>query len=412
VTTAIRAERLGKKFARRAAEPLTLQSLLDGSRLVRRPKEAFWALRETSIDLRRGEMIGVIGQNGSGKSTLLRLLGGVMKPDEGSVTTAGTVDGILELNAGMHPDLTGRENIIVGGVIDGLSRRHVKERVDEIVAFAELEEFVDAPVRTYSSGMKLRLGFSVAVHVDPEILLIDEVLAVGDMAFQKKCLDRIRAFKARGCAIVLISHDMSQINEMCDRAFWLSHGRVLAQGVPTEVVRASKTAMRDETGRRTPADGPEATTSQGRTLRLNENRFGSQEAVIVSVALLDDTGNSTDTISCGEPLTVRATISAVARLEDYHVSVSIADQAETPCFDINTDVDGVAVPPLVDRTELSLRIDRLDLAPGRYTLSMGLYPKNWAYAFDYHSAVYMLNVTGERNVNGILAPPRRWRLLG
>ena len=250
---ALRLENLGKKFRHRTNDtPNTFRGWVEGGWRTRR-QENFWALRGITLDVAPGEMLGVIGRNGSGKSTLLRLLGGVMRADEGRVVAAGPVNGLLELNTGMHPDLTGRENIIINGVLAGLLKQEVQERMESIIAFAELEEHIDDPVRTYSSGMKLRLGFAVAVNVDPNILLIDEVLAVGDLGFQQKCLARIREFKSRGCAIVLISHDMTQVKAMCDRALWIDRGQLQALGQPHEVISEFEASMSKETLRRTSA---------------------------------------------------------------------------------------------------------------------------------------------------------------
>lgn len=228
---------LGKQFPRYHADrPRTLQeAVVSGLRRLG-PTERFWALREVSFSLPPGRMVGLIGSNGAGKSTLLRLIGGIGKPDEGRVEINGRLGALLDLGAGFHPDLTGRENVFINGVISGLTRREVAERFDEIVAFAELEEFINSPLRTYSTGMQMRLGFAIAVHIEPEILLIDEVLAVGDLAFQSKCLNRIEQFKALGATIILVSHDMTSIRQLCDEVVWLRRGRIAAYGPTDDVV--------------------------------------------------------------------------------------------------------------------------------------------------------------------------------
>ena len=198
--------------------------------------EYFWALRDVSFRVRRGSMLGVVGRNGAGKSTLLRLLGAVDRPDEGSVRTRGRVGALLTLGAGFHPDLTGRENVFVSGVVHGLTRAEVRRRFDAIVAFAEIEDFIDSPVRIYSSGMAMRLSFAVAIHMEPEILLIDEVLSVGDQCFQSKCMERIHQIKRRGCTIIFTSHSLEQIRQLCDEAIWLDGGRLMEQGSPDSVL--------------------------------------------------------------------------------------------------------------------------------------------------------------------------------
>ena len=239
MVVAVSVRDLGKRFRRYHADrPATLQeALVRGLRRIA-PEDSFWALRHVSFDLSHGEMLGVIGANGAGKSTLLRLLAGVSKADEGSIAERGRVGGLLELGAGFHPDLTGRENVFVNGIIGGLTRKQVQQRFDSIISFAELDEFVDGPLRTYSTGMRMRLAFAVAIHTEPQILLVDEVLAVGDAAFQHKCLNRIAQLKSQGSAILVVSHDLSMIQSMCDTALWLQAGHIVARGRAPDVVNS------------------------------------------------------------------------------------------------------------------------------------------------------------------------------
>ena len=206
-------------------------------RFRRATYEDLWALRGLTLSMPPGQAVGVIGANGSGKSTLLKCLARVIEPTRGSVQVGGRVSALLELGAGFHPDLTGRENICINGAMLGMSRRQIKERFDDIVAFSELEQFIDSPVRSYSSGMYMRLGFAVAVHVNPDILLVDEVLAVGDEQFQAKCRQRIGEMKVSGVTIVFVSHDLGQVLEVCERVVWLDQGVVRADGEPAEVVQ-------------------------------------------------------------------------------------------------------------------------------------------------------------------------------
>jgi lipopolysaccharide transport system ATP-binding protein len=236
VSEAIIVQNLGKQFRRFPADrPMTLQdAVLHGLRGVR-PVDRFWAIRGISFSVPRGKMVGVIGANGAGKSTLLRLVGGVGRPDEGALVANGRIGALLDLGAGFHPDLTGRDNIFINAIISGLTRQEVVRQFDSIVDFAELKDFVDSPLRTYSSGMQLRLAFAVAVHIEPEILLIDEVLAVGDMHFQHKCLDKIAQFKSAGCAVLLVSHETALVRELCSEVVWLRAGR-LADFGPAELV--------------------------------------------------------------------------------------------------------------------------------------------------------------------------------
>ena len=240
-------QNIGKKFrVYHPDRPSKLKQVFVRGYRKLKPVKEFWAIRHLSFEIPSGQMVGMIGHNGAGKSTLLRLIGGVGIPDEGSITTHGRIGALLDLGAECHPDLTGRDNVFLSGVIAGLTKRQVASRFDSIISFAELEEFIDNPFRTYSSGMQLRLAFSVAAHTDPDILLIDEVLSVGDAAFQKKCLQSIKEFKAKGCAILLISHDMDQIRELCDDVYCLKYGNVIAHGDPALICTHYTEAMTGE----------------------------------------------------------------------------------------------------------------------------------------------------------------------
>jgi len=205
---------------------------------INHTKKSFTALREISFEVCGGECFGVVGNNGAGKSTLLGLAAGALKPDKGTIEIKGRVSPLLELGAGFHPELTGRENIVLNGVLLGMTRKRVVRKMDEIIGFSELEEFIDQPLRTYSSGMVTRLGFSVIAHLDPEILLVDEVLAVGDINFQKKCMDKIMGFRANGVTMVLVSHSLDQVQRLCDRAMWIDHHEIRAIGEPAAVCQA------------------------------------------------------------------------------------------------------------------------------------------------------------------------------
>ena len=223
----------GRQFA-------TLKSALLQRSILRtlKPRETFSALTDVSFTVPKGSTYGVIGPNGSGKSTALKLVAGITKPTTGTVRVQGRISALIELGAGFHPEISGRENVFINGIMLGLTKRQIHERFDEIVEFAELTDFIDAPVKTYSSGMYMRLGFAVAIHVDPDVLLVDEVLAVGDQQFQAKCIRKIYQLKAAGHTLICVSHSGSLIEELCDTGLWLDHGRVIAQGEAHEVVRA------------------------------------------------------------------------------------------------------------------------------------------------------------------------------
>ena len=243
---AVRLERVSKRFRKTVLRTgyTTLKTALTQTMRGRsRPAEYTHALTDVTLDVAQGQTLGVIGRNGSGKSTLVRVIAGIYRPDAGVVTTRGRVSALIELGAGFHPEFTGRENIFINGIILGLSTREIRRRFDAIVHFAGLAEFIDTPLRTYSTGMYMRLGFSVAVHVDPDVLLVDEVLAVGDEAFVRKCLAKMDEFKRQGVTIVLAGHDLGMVERWCDAAVLLEEGRVTAEGSPGAVVGAYREAL-------------------------------------------------------------------------------------------------------------------------------------------------------------------------
>jgi ABC-type polysaccharide/polyol phosphate transport system ATPase subunit len=232
----VRFSEVGKTFRRFEFQPFLLRNLVMRLLGLSRPPKEFWPLRHVSFDIRRGETVGVIGSNGSGKSTLLRLIAGACYPSEGHIAVRGRIAPLLALGAGFHPDMTGRECVEVNGTALGLSRQEIQERMDAILHFAELLDFLDTPVRYYSSGMLARLGFAVAVHTDPDLLLVDEVLAVGDISFQHKCITRIHEIQRSGTTIVFVSHDAGTIKELCERVIWLRDGRLIRDGKPAPIL--------------------------------------------------------------------------------------------------------------------------------------------------------------------------------
>ncbi|MEI4488247.1 ABC transporter ATP-binding protein [Frigidibacter sp. MR17.14] len=414
---AIRVSGLVKEFRHHATDgPRTFRHWVESGFRSAHSAGRFRALDDVSFEVFSGEMLGVIGRNGSGKSTLLRLLGGVMSPNRGRVELSAAVTGILELNAGMHPDLSGRENIVINAVLSGLLRREAEAIVEAVIDFAEIREHIDEPVRTYSAGMRLRLGFAVAVHVEPRIVLIDEVLAVGDLAFQRKCLDRIRAFKAAGAAIVLISHDIDQVAEFCDRVLWLQRGRVRALGPAAEVTRRYRDDMMSRTAALTATDRAHRALPGGGELVPGENWLGSQEASIAAVTLrgLEDRSGSgegggiVEAIHPGDPLGIELLIGPGTQ-GLFHAAVSLADPAGRTIFDSNTERDDVELGEVRPGDRLRLELGRIDLAPGEYRLTVGLWARDWSHAYDMHRGAYVLRIAGQALEGPRFAPPRRWR---
>jgi lipopolysaccharide transport system ATP-binding protein len=408
---AVNSSDVGKRFNLYSEQrPETFTEILKHGIRQMQPASVFWALRHVNFTIEAGQMVGVIGGNGAGKSTLLRLIGGVGQPDEGYIETNGRIGAILDLGAGFHPDLTGRENLYVNGVISGLTRREVDDRFEEIVAFAEAESYIDHPLRTYSTGMHMRLAFSIAVHVDPQILLIDEVLSVGDLAFQKKCLNRIQQYKEQGCTIVLVSHDIDQVQVLCDQVMWLLNGEIAALGDPEMVVGQYRVEMETETRRRTLVTAPPAKTPQGVELRPNENRFGSQEIEISSVRLLDQQNEPIAEIESNQPLIIAIQLASKHNIARPIVSITVTREDGLICYDSNSDASNVQLPEIYGSLDLRISLDRLDLASGKYFVDVGVYQQDWAYAYDYHWHVYPLRISGPTGQKGFLAIPVRWEL--
>jgi lipopolysaccharide transport system ATP-binding protein len=402
---------LGKRYHRyHADKPTTLQEAVVRGLRGLTAAEEFWALRQVNFSIPQGRMVGVIGANGAGKSTLLRLIGGVGRPDEGVVKIQGRIGALLDLGAGFHPDLTGRENVFVTGVIAGLTRREVAQRFEAFVDFSELEAFIDNPLRTYSTGMKMRLAFAVSAHIQPEILLIDEVLAVGDIAFQQKCLERIEQFKKAGCTILLVSHDSASVRQLCDEALWLNSGRLLAYGPAELVVDQYVSDIMSETKRRTPSEQPVLQTGDGAHLRLNENRFGTLEMEIVDVRFLDLAGSPVAEIKNGEALQLELEYLAPQPIESPIFALTLTLEDGFICYDTNTAVAGLTLPTLQGQGRITLRLERLDLNGGKYNINVGVYEKNWAYAYDHHWQAYSISVQSGGGEKGVLCPPYQWEL--
>jgi len=362
---AIEVSGLGKRFRRRSGGMRTLKStVLDAIQRRDRRASGLWALKDVSFTVKRGETLGIIGSNGAGKSTFLSIVGGSMCPTEGEVRRRGTVSALLELGAGFHPDLTGRENVFLNGAIMGLSRKVMKERFDAIVAFAGLEKFIDEPVKHYSSGMYVRLGFAVAVEVDPDILLIDEVLAVGDAAFQRKCIQRIDEFQRRKKTMLIVSHDLGTIQALSDRIMLLHEGGLLGIGKPHDVISQYQAASREG-----PAEGL-------------QREWGTGQARIVGVDFLNEEGNAANTFDWGKGLTARIRYRAKERIEDPVFGFSIADAKGSRIYGNNTQLEGFTIPFIDGEGEVRLRIDRLDMAGGDYLFSFSLHSPD--HRTNYH----------------------------
>ena len=347
-----------KRFGGRGAEP---------------DEREFWALRDVSFAVERGEVLGLIGPNGAGKTTSLKLLSGVTRPTSGSVHVNGRLSALIELGAGFHPELTGRENVFLNGAILGLSRADVQARFDSIVAFAELERFLDTPVKRYSSGMYVRLGFAVAIHVDPEILLVDEVLAVGDIAFQRKCLDRIKAIRRAGATVLFVSHHMRTMESLCDRIVWLEQGRVRESGDVKVVVAAYTDAMNERGNLAgTRADGSE--------------RAADSDVVMTRVRVVGDDGRQVESLDFGSSLTVEVSYRANRPVIDPSVDLAIfAGHGPRVCT-LTTRLSGFEIARLEGEGVVRCRIDSLPLTSGRYSIVAAIFDREDLMMYDQWNA--------------------------
>jgi ABC-2 type transport system ATP-binding protein len=322
-------------------------------------KEDFWALRNVDIDIEGGTTVGLVGPNGSGKSTLLKTIGGIIQPTSGSVQLRGRLAALLELGAGFHPDLTGRENVYLNASILGLTRQETDRHFDAIVDFSGIERFIDTQVKFYSSGMYVRLAFAVAIHVDPDILLVDEVLAVGDEPFQRKCLERIRGFQFEGRTIVLVTHSLDQVAEFCDRAVVLENGQVAADGAPREslkILRADFEATRQEEAARA------ITTDASRP-----------QAKLAGVALRSASGQTgRPTLATGEGLTVAIEVEATTKLEDWILGIGITTPLGNTLYGTNTRLMGRPLPTLRGIGRFQFELSDLSLGEGDYAVSASI----------------------------------------
>jgi lipopolysaccharide transport system ATP-binding protein len=405
-TVAVRAERLTKlyrRYGRRRSFGSLKSALLSGEGFrATSPERSVQALTEVSFTVAAGETVGVVGANGSGKSTLLKLLAGIVRPTSGRVDVAGRLAALLELGAGFHPEISGRDNIEISGLLLGMSKREIAARFAEIVRFAGIEDFLDAPVKTYSSGMAVRLGFSIAAHSDPDVLLVDEVLAVGDESFAHRCLEKFSEFERAGKTLVFVSHDLSLVSARCRRAIWLDRGRFAADGPSADTVALYRERVASEESEARLAVAPSKDSAP---------RIGSGQAVVERVVLRDALGRETRRLRSGEPASVELTIRARERLTDFVFGVGISTIAGGPVLGVNTESDGLCPEEFSGEARVVLEISALDLARGLYSLDAAVHARDGA-PYDYRRDLLRFEVTSERASLGIWSPASRWRVDG
>jgi ABC-type polysaccharide/polyol phosphate transport system ATPase subunit len=429
----------GRQFA-------TLKSALLQRSILRdlQASETFPALTDVSFSVSKGTTYGVIGRNGSGKSTALKLVAGITKPTSGTVKVNGRISALIELGAGFHPEISGRENVFINGIMLGLSKGQVAERFDEIVEFAELREFIDAPVKTYSSGMYMRLGFAVAIHVDPDVLLVDEVLAVGDEGFTHKCLDKFAEFRRRNRTILLVTHSLGLVERFCDEALWIDEGRVMGHGDPKRMVDAYLTAVEqseekllasttaraveaasrhDDAGR--PSDGltpavpedaghapPATESSEPRNMfEATEGRWGSRELEITDVALIDRHEAPSFVFHSGDPMSVRLTVVAHAPTTDFVFGVGLFNADGVCCYGTNTYLEEMTPVTMQGTVQATFVIERLDLVEGTYKLDVAVHKRD-GFPYDYHRLLYTFRVKSRTHDAGMYRPPHHWSFAG
>ncbi len=398
------------------------------------PSETVAALSGVSFDVKRGETFGVIGANGSGKSTLLKLVAGLFKPTSGTLRVDGKVSALIELGAGFHPEISGRENVVINGVMLGLTRREIERKLPSIIEFSGLSEFIDEPVKTYSSGMYVRLGFAVAVHVDPEVLVVDEVLAVGDEAFARRCLETIKEFSARGKTIFFVSHSLALVEELCDRVLYLSGGKVAGLAEPREMLAAyrldvsagegtrllaehavGQVTLRAEESAPVPGAAPASTPEAGGEVEAppaeRARRWGDRSATIDGVRLLGAAGDERYAFRTGEAVTVEIEATPARPLSDFVFGVGLFTPEDVCVHGTNTEIDGFMPGGFDGPARVRLTLASCDLGPGTYLIDVAVHARNGT-PYDYWRGACRFRVDSPRTEAGIWAPERSWATEG
>ena len=402
MTATVRFDNVSKRFTLRHERSRSFQeAALAFLRGQRNSREELWALKDVSFAIERGKTLGLIGPNGSGKSTVLKLITRILEPTSGQVVVQGRVSALIELGAGFHPDLTGRENVYLNGSLLGFGRNEMKGKFDSIVEFSELEKFIDVPIKHYSSGMHMRLGFAVAIHVDPDILLIDEILAVGDQAFQNKCLGKIGELKSQGVTILFVSHDLEAVRNLCPSAIWLENGVIQESGTTDRVIDSYLNNVTALT---------EARLSRERPTRDNENRWGSGEVEITEVRFLDAQGRERRAFKTGEQMVVRLRYQAHTEVQQPVFGLAIYASDGVQINGPNTKLSDYTVESVEGAGEIDYIVDVLPLLEGTYELSVAVHDQDGLHTYDHqhrmHTFIVQRGAVKERY--GIFYIPSRW----
>lgn len=422
----VRFEHVSKKFALYHGRARTIQEqfleVFSRNRSQQPSKDVFWALKDASFEIHAGQTFGLVGSNGSGKSTALKLMAGILEPTSGQILISGRVSALLELGAGFHPDLTGRENVFLNGSLMGISRKDMMRNFDNIVAFSELEEFIDMPVKHYSSGMYTRLAFAVAIHVDPEILIVDEVLAVGDGAFQRKCMDHIGEMKRSGVTIIMVSHDLDTVARLCTQVAWLDHGRVHRIGEGRSVIneyvgyinelqQLELERQRQHLEKQALESNSEASTSGKQSAKIHEIA-SSQEGEIIRVETLNGKGEVTPILETGDDLVIRIHYRANIPIERPAFGIGLHRDDGLHITGPNTYLGGYQIDEVDGPGYVDYIVEEMPLLSGRYYVSASMYNEEHTYRYDYvheiHSFVVQPRTVWDQL--GVIRLAATWRL--
>ena len=391
-SVAISVDHVSKKFRIYHEKNQHLKSaLLSGNRAR---YEDFWAVNDVSFEVQTGSTFGIIGSNGSGKSTLLKCIAGILHPEKGSITTQGRTAALLELGSGFHPDLSGRENVFLNGALLGLTRGELERKFDEIVDFAGLEEFIDTPVKNYSSGMAVRLGFAIAINVDPDVLIIDEVLAVGDASFQQKCYQKIESFRRDGKTILFVSHGLSDVTTLCSQVLWMEKGRAKAIGRSIDLVSDYLGASHN---------------TVHKTNETSGERWGNNEYTVESVDILDPNGAATDVVHTGKPMTVRIHYKKNADVSDVIAGLRISHLHGTQVFATNSRRRDTPLGGFGEMGYVDLQIPRIPMLAGTFQVSVDLSDPSELYTYDHWGQCVTFDVLQDLNQDeGLVTIDSQW----
>lgn len=395
----IKIENVTKKFRLYSDRPLSIKENI--VRGMKNTYKEFYALNDVSFEVKRGSTIGLIGKNGSGKSTLLKMINRTMFPDKGKITINGKIASLIELGAGFHPELSGRENIYNNATIFGFSKEEIDKRLPEIIEFSELEEFIDNTLRTYSSGMYARLAFSVAIHVDADILLVDEILGVGDINFQSKCANKIYEMKRNGTTIILVTHDMSTIDRLCDYAVWLDHGKKIAEGSPKEIQNAYLKYMAEEQEERQKIEETKAKVEEKeKNIKVEEKdvrkkithlgeHFGNGNVIFTSCKLLDEKGVDRRSFNTGQK--VKLQVEYLCQVDPADLQVNIGFEISSTqgiyIYGTNTSREGYKKVKLQKKGIIEVELENLRLLPGDYNIGIAIADLEEKASYDHYRSI-------------------------